>query len=273
MTKAISSLSGLLMVVLATQCYSQTLHVISVANTNDPTLGAGFEANANMIRDYASLASSVSGLSLDMKEVIGADYTCQSIRESVAKLGSEPSHKIGPSDVILFYHSGHGVSPAESQASASQSKYPSFECEKNAATPENVALLPNLEKISEALRSKGARLTIVVADSCNRVLSGPFKVYAKKGAEPSRIKAMIQDFKGSILMSSSVRGQRSWYTSDGGLFTGRLIDTLRAPESSTPDDLWKDSIEEITADIVLPPGVEETHQKPQAVVDLVYAPK
>jgi caspase domain-containing protein len=245
--------------------YSQTLHVISVANTNDPRLGAGFSANAKSIRDYAALVSSVSGLALDMKEIIGADYTCEGIKESVNFLSVQSAD-----DVILFYHSGHGLSPAENQTSTSASKYPSFDCEKNGADEENIAQLPNLENISESLRSKGAGLTLVAADSCNVVLPRAAQFFAAKGFTPSRIKAMFRDFKGSILMSSSVRGQYSWYTSDGGLFTNRLIDILRAPDAQKPQDLWADTIKAIQADIYVNAGGVKTLQKPQVDAVLSY---
>jgi hypothetical protein len=245
--------------------YSQTLHVISVANTNDPRLGAGFSANAKSIRDYAALVSSVSGLVLDMKEIIGADYTCERIKESVNSLSVQSKD-----DVVLFYHSGHGISPAENQTSTSASKYPSFDCEKDGADEESVVQLPNLENISKSLRSKGARLTLVAADSCNVVLPRAAQFFAAKGFAQSRIKAMFRDFKGSILMSSSVRGQYSWYTSDGGLFTNRLIDILRTPDAQGPQDLWVDAIKAIQADIDVNAGGVKTLQKPQVDAELTY---
>jgi caspase domain-containing protein len=245
--------------------YTQTLHVISIANTNDSRLGSGFSANAKSIRDYAALVSSVSGLALDMKEIIGADYTCAGIKDTVDAL------KVQKTDVILFYHSGHGLSPAKNLASPEDSKYPSFDCEKDGADEDNIAQLPNLEKISETLRNKGARLTLVAADSCNVVLPRASEIYAAKGFTQARIKAMFRDFKGSILMSSSVRGQYSWYTSDGGLFTNRLMDLLRAPEAQRPQDLWADTIKAAEADIFVNAGGVKTLQKPQALADdLVY---
>jgi hypothetical protein len=247
-----------------TSGYSQTLHVISVSNTNDPRLGAGFSANAKSIRDYAALVSSVSGLTLDIKEVIGADYTCEAIRESVNSLNVQDA------DVILFYHSGHGLSPAENQMSTSASKYPSFDCEKNGADEENISKLPNLETISETLRSKGARLTVVAADSCNVVLPRAAQFFVAKGFAPARIKAMFRNFKGFILMSSSVRGQYSWYTSDGGLFTNRLMDIWGAPEATRPEDLWTNAIKAIEADILVNAGGVKTLQKPQVDAKLTY---
>jgi hypothetical protein len=253
-----------LMLLFLTPSHSQTLRVISVANTNDPRLGAGFSANAKSIRDYAILVASVSGLTLDMKEIIGADYTCERIKESVDSFSAQST------DVILFYHSGHGFSPAENQTSTSASKYPSFDCEKNGADEDNIAQLPNLEDISKALRSKGARLTLVVADSCNVVLPRAAQFFSAKGITQDRIKAMFRDFKGSILMSSSVRGQYSWYTSDGGLFTNRLIDILRAPDAQRPQDLWADSIKAIQADISVNAGGVRTLQKPQVDPELTY---
>jgi hypothetical protein len=244
--------------------YAQTLHVISVANTNDARVGAGFSANAKSIRDYAALVSSVSGLTLDMKEVIGTDYTCDGIRNSVNAV------KADKTDVILFYHSGHGLSPAEDMASTTASKYPSFDCEPNGADESNIAQLPNLEDIAKALRGKGAHLTVVAADSCNVILPRASQFFAAKGFTQARIKMMFRSFKGSILMSSSVRGQYSWYTSDGGLFTNRLIDTLRAPEASKPQDLWVDAINEIQADIRVNAGGVRTLQKPQVETELTY---
>lgn len=244
--------------------YSQTLRVISVANTNDARLGAGFSANAKSLRDYAALVASVSGLTLEMKEIIGTDYTCERIMESVKSLSAQDT------DVILFYHSGHGISPAENQASTSASQYPSFDCERDGVDESNIAQLPNLEDISKILHGKGARLTLIAADSCNVVLPRATQVFAARGFMQARIKAMFRDFKGYVLMSSSVRGQYSWYTSDGGLFTNRLIDILRAPDAQKQEDLWADAIKAIQADIYVNAGGVKTLQRPQLVSRLTY---
>jgi hypothetical protein len=255
------------MFLFLTPSYSQTLHVISIANTDDSRIGTGFSTNAKSIRDYAALVSSVSGLALDMKEIIGAEYTCKAIKDSVDALNVQNT-----ADVILFYHSGHGISPAENQASTSTSKYPSFECEKDGADESNIAQLPNLESISNTLRSKGARLTLVAADSCNVLLPRAAEVFAARGFQQARIKAMFRDFKGFILMSSSMRGQFSWYGSDGsgGLFTNRLMKILKAPEAERPQDLWANAINALQADIYVTVGGVRTLQKPQAEAELAY---
>ena len=91
-----------------------------------------------------------------------------------------------------------------------------------------------LEDVSEALRAKKARLTMVMADSCNVPVKPPPRAEAQRGAEVRipidlQIYAMLRAFGGHILMSSSKRGEYAFYTdAPGGYgkFTERFLKIL-----------------------------------------------
>src|SRR5437870_3396915 len=85
---------------------AQTLHLISIADSNDATIGPGTAANSKAIQSYASIVSVVSKLKLNPLEISGGQYSCHAISKAVQTL------QVKPDDVIIFYYSGHGFAPA-----------------------------------------------------------------------------------------------------------------------------------------------------------------
>jgi hypothetical protein len=84
---------------------------------------------------------------------------------------------------------------------------------------------------------------------------------------------MYANFKGTIMISSSIRQQKSWYLPSGGLFSARLIPSLIDPPE-VGKDAWKGLIKQATEVIHVQVGPQYTEdQQPQATANLTYAPK
>lgn len=218
---------------------AQTLHFISIAASDDATIGEGTAANASAMADYAATVANLAGLTQNALDIRGAQFTCETIRRGVAQVAP------GPDDVILLHYSGHGFVPGdEPRVAAPQpdAGFPWLFCD-------GPGTRPNLFELFEELFAKGARLTIVGADACNVVLPG-VGLIDKGAAQREAIRAMYRDFRGGIAYSSSKRGQYSWYYPSGGIFTGQLLRTLRAPPSvRNPRDLWDASLKQASRKI------------------------
>ena len=221
--------------------YCQTLHVISVADSNDAAIGLGVAANAKALANYVSIVSVITKLSLESTEITGDKFTCTEIMKAVQGIQAKPN------DVIIFYYSGHGFAPDHDPNSLSmpaQSIFPWFFCNPPTGRP-------NLEAIGRELASKGARLTITAADTCNVIIPVPEEPLKARGLIEEHIRAMFLNYRGNILLTSSKRGQFSWYYPTGGVFTSKLLRLLRNPPDAEPQDLWKAIFAKIQEKIML----------------------
>jgi hypothetical protein len=244
---------------------AQTIHVISVADVDDPFIGRGTAANSQLLQKAATVISLVTKMAPDFSEVRGPDFKCSDILTKIGALQS------GPDDVVIFYYSGHGFAPISDPNDASkpaQSAYPWFYCKPDPGKPR-----PNFESITGLLAAKNPRLLISVADTCNVILPITEPPSSAKGLAADSIREMYTNFKGTIMISSSIRGQKSWYLPSGGLFSARFIPSLIDP----PDvgkDAWKALIKQATETIHVQVEPEYTeNQQPQATLNLTYTPR
>jgi len=242
--------------------HSQTLHVISVADTEDATIGAGTAANSELLEGYATVVAKLTKLRLSFTPISGAKFGCTEILKAVADLQAKPN------DVIIFYYSGHGFAPESDPSrpgTPAASRFPWFFC-----NPENKR--PNLEAIGRDLKAKGARLVITVADTCNIILPVAEAPLASKGVIEERIRAMFLNYKGSILVTSSKREQESWYNPTGGLFTVKFLRLLREPPDVDQSKLWDAILERARERILVDSsGGRQIIQEPEIPVpDLVF---
>jgi hypothetical protein len=247
---------------------AQNLHLISAADINVVDIGEWVAVNHERVQATAKQIAEAAGLNLKFTEVTtpsknNETIACAPITKAVADL------QAGPDDVILFYYSGHGFRPDHERDNPE--KFPWLICDE--LVP--VEKTPNLSEINTTLMKKGARLTITVADACNKSLTeeaGAPRI-AAPAPDRDRIRTMFRQFRGNLVMSGSKRGQLSYYWVDGGLFTIQFVKHLVNPPSTAPAKLWDETIERATKAIMVqrPTGPPE-QQDPQAVAALAYLP-
>ena len=134
---------------------------------------------------------------------------------------------------------------------------------------------PNLGAISTELKSKGARLVITVADTCNAIIPVTEVPLTARGVIEERIRTMFLNYKGSILVTSSKRDQRSWYYpfGGGGFFTEKFLRLLRNPPDNPDNKLWDGILESARKEIAVPyPGGPITQVPEIPTPDLVFSP-
>lgn len=255
--------------------FAGTLRVITAADTNDPlgaasgsSLGPAFNENNTRVHKYLDSLHETLQMTADPNpmDISGDAYSCDAIMSAVRNLHADPD------DVVIFYHSGHGESPEGTASANPNSLFPSLLC---SSAPD--AQLPNLEEISNILRQSGARLVIVVADSCNELTERPptRRRFLLRYNPASIVRTMFLNFKGYILMSSSIKGEASFYPIDGpGFFTSQLLDALQMPVGGPPEGLWNAALEKAKTPILLPrhDPPEQPLQHPQSVQELTYMP-
>jgi Caspase domain len=244
---------------------SQTLHVISVADTKDPQMGVEFNLNNNEIHKYVTSLSKTTNLVLDLVDVSGDSYSCDSIEVAIKNLS------VKSEDVVIFFHSGHGNSPRHDVNDETSFIYPSIEC-----APALGDRTLNLSDLFKLLMGKKARLTIVGADSCNNIVSAPQAKLAPALIAPTAvIRTMFLKYEGSILIASSSPGEFSFYPNNSiGLFTKQFIDALNNPSVVKPDLIWEQVIARAARPIDVPPhqSPPQDKQHPPHSEELRYLP-
>lgn len=254
MQLAAALLLYLLHVLTVGQAASQTFHVISVSASKDVTIGKGSAANAAKIRDYVKAAARAASMSLKLVEIddVRLKFSCAEVKKQIEAL------RPGADDVVLFYYSGHGFAPQRAATAPfkdEQSIFPWLYCDETGPHP-------GLEEISKVLAAKRPRLTIAVSDACNVVLPIAEEPFFERGVIDQKTRALLRDYKGTVLVSSSKRGEYSWYLESGGAFTTKFMQVLRNLPSTPPGKLWNVVIEKSTQEIV----VQSEREQPQAAV-------
>jgi hypothetical protein len=156
---------------------------------------------------------------LVVKEFAGKDFSIRSIRGYLENL------QVGPEDALLFYFSGHGGLHPEIghilQMEQGEGDYPN--------------LLPRLQ-IRRWVLDKGARLSLLITDSCN---TPPDKEEVKGGrerAEWDTVRCLFLEASGVLDINAAADGEAAWCNEQsGGIFTLALVDTLRRPFKSELD--------------------------------------
>jgi hypothetical protein len=220
------------------------LHFVLVANTNDPRIGYSVQKDviniSSQIRDVATFL----GLPLNYVEVSGAKFGKPGVETALNNL------KPGPNDIVIFYYSGHGYS----NESKADEQYPQFDLRQSRFDDILVATL-NASEVLSKIKSKNARLNLVITDCCNSNL-GLLKPEGKNFAlttkslvtwEKSFCYDLFMKSKGSIIATAAKKGQYAYGNTDvGGYFTSNFITAMEKYlskfQNSTPT--WQQIIAE-----------------------------
>jgi hypothetical protein len=193
-----------------------TLHLLVVANTNDPDIGTTCMLDKDKTVKTFSDLSEFMGLKLDIKTIFGDDYNKKNVQDAVAAL--QPSQK----DIVIFYYSGHGFSKNDNYL------YPYLELRsKSFQSLDDNSL--NIEDIYNSLKQKGAKVTLVFSDCCNTLpetapaISGEVALTRSSSLGwnlNNCFQLFLPSAPVSILMTAAAKGEMSAGNNNyGGFFT------------------------------------------------------
>lgn len=220
--------------------HAQKLHVINYCNTLDTSIGT----QADLERIIKHSMEIAGALKYEFNYTEGVDEEC-----SREKLMADLNNlQCGKEDIVLFYYSGHGMRSDKDKSPFPQMclKYEGYEQEK---------WVP-VHTVVEKLRSKGARLTLVITDCCNSIDS---YVTAKSKSPMSKdegtidskvvenIKKLFLGQKGVVVATSSKAGQPSAGSSkSGGFFSSVLFEySLYKASIGKLPTTWQDVLSDV----------------------------
>jgi hypothetical protein len=233
------------------------LILVVVANTLDPEIGKGCRVDIISIRNMFKALSKHMKFNFLELVVAGADYAKKNILDTIEILTP------GFNDIVIFYYSGHGFSYEHD----AEKRFPQVDFRSHPVDNDIEVIkdnTQNLKDLFELVKSRGARLNIVIGDCCNSLIK--FKRDFKGGDDKIRVakrppviinkqacETLFCDYTASILVAAADKGE--YAISDeqiGSIFTFNFTNNLKL--------LMKNSIDPKNG---LPWGklLEETQEK------------
>jgi hypothetical protein len=221
-----------------------TLHLLIVANTNDPDIGTTCMLDKERtLKTFSDLAEFM-GIKLDAKTIFGDTYNKQNVDDAVNSLQATKN------DIVVFYYSGHGFSKND------QHLYPYMELRSKSfqGLDENSI---NIEDVYSRMRQKGAKVTLVISDCCNTLPETPPAISGEVALTRSSslgwnlnncMQLFLPPAPVAILMTAAAKGEMSaGNNSYGGFFTSNFRSTLvnfLSPAYVLNNVSWKKLVDE-----------------------------
>ncbi|WP_153798709.1 caspase family protein [Foetidibacter luteolus] len=200
-----------------------TLHLLIVANTNDPDIGSTCNLDKDRTLKTFTDLSEFMHLKLNAKTISGNDYSKKSVEDALSAI--QPS----PRDIVIFYYSGHGFSKNDNY------QYPYLELRSKSFESLDEHSI-NVEDIYNFLKQKKANVTLVISDCCNSApetapaISGELAL-TRSSSLGWNLNNCFQLFLPpapiAMLATAATKGEMSaGNNSYGGFFTSNLRSTL-----------------------------------------------
>jgi hypothetical protein len=209
---------------------SPWFYYISIANTLDSAIGAGCKKDLNNVSPLFKRIPFELDLTLKEITVLGPTFSKQTVLDAINSI--QPKKQ----DIVVFYYSGHGFSYKDDN----KVKFPQLDLRSNPPVNDEKTIRAstrNIGEIFEMIKSKGARLNLVIGDCCNtevdfyRKWPNPIQVTREPAVAPNRIEManLFLKRRANILMSAADKEQYA-VVDDllGSLFTYQFSDKLIA---------------------------------------------
>ena len=217
---------------------SITMHLVVVADTDDPDIGRGDSVDAQGIKREFEIAANAIGIRFNHLIISGSSFSRNAVVNTLN--GLDP----GSNDIVVFAYTGHGFRYDDDDSDP----YPRFYLGKNRQSPDGNNL--QASEVFNALKRKGARLNITIVDACNskvgtrkpRYESGVALKASDAGINGRAVATLFLNSRGNIIVASSSEGEKSRTNSEkGGYFIHSFLEAFKYQtslvNSSTPS--WR----------------------------------
>lgn len=154
------------------------IHLLIVADTLDHSIGKSCAKDmARMIETFKDI-NDYMGMNLNVRTVCGKNYGKQSLVSELKLL------KPNPNDIVVFYYTGHGFRQAKDKR-----RYPYLDLRKIGQS-DYLKESMSLADIYKIIKSKNAKVNLVLSDCCNTYVGAE----NAQGAKPFKQKSVSTEF-------------------------------------------------------------------------------
>lgn len=199
-----------------------TLHAILCIADHESDIGEAGLIDMNSINTWIDQIIQNTGITLNRILLTG---TGRNLSQS-ALLNAIATLPVGSNDVIMFYYTGHGGA----NEFPGGSKWPLMLFQNDE--------LVDYAVISSAIKAKGARFVVTIADCCNNYsYQAKSTSFIPKGTADNYYTLFVQQ-RGYIVISAASKGEFSLAVRDGGMFTNQFLRVFYA-NVGTDDPSWQ----------------------------------
>lgn len=220
------------------------LLILIVASTNDAKVGKSAIVDAkNITKTFTDVADFLN-IKTIVDSVYGDTYGRANVEKALTKLNSIQR----PTDIVIFYYSGHGFTDSLKP----KMNYPFLDLldprQKPRPSPYDSTL--NIEDIYTRIKNKPGRFKLVISDCCNdkivrlqkdTIMPQPVKkdVVSAKWNWPNVYNLFMKE-RFSMLVTSASKGEGALGEDiKGGVYTNALLSTLRTNLfEDKPNPVW-----------------------------------
>lgn len=139
------------------------LYLLFVANVTDKEIGIGDRKNMNEAISFFGKVKEFLGISAFIYDTItGANFNRQTVLNKINNLTP------GPNDIVIFYYSGHGYRKPKDGWPGPYIDLRDLVLDRNKSYLDNSL---STEEILGLIRKKGARLNLIISESCNDIVT------------------------------------------------------------------------------------------------------
>lgn len=201
------------------------LFLLLVANTEDNTVGPTCVIDKNTTYKTFSQIAEFLQIQFVPKVIFGNEFSKVNVDNAISSI------RPGPSDIVIFYYSGHGFNNLNETY-----RFPYLDLRDKSYQMFGGQYTLNMESIYQKIKMKGARLNLVLSDCCNNDPSqspnlsadGASTRTSSIGWNMDNCRALFMNPKPlSILMTAASKGEKSAGNPvDGGIFTSMFRESL-----------------------------------------------
>jgi hypothetical protein len=194
--------------------------ILLVADTDDGKIGKFIEVSLGRLREQFEQIPGLPPERVQLRVLTGARVNAKTIMDEVNAL------RPGPTEAVLYYHLGHGE----------------YDPRKAAGDPSGGHLFSLKDgglmrkPVWDALRAKGARLTVMISDTCNTAADAADTSARRRSAPITRtgesrvLAGLLLDHVGELNVSGSSKDQFGWFSKSlGGWWSDAVLFALGPP--------------------------------------------
>jgi hypothetical protein len=208
-------------------------HLVLVANTLDPSIGMGCTTDETNLKNEFREIANVLGFSFQEYIIDGSAFSKEKVLATLNSLAP------GSNDIVMFIYRGHGFRWKDQT-----DDWPRMDLRTSSYAEITNNSSMNLSEVYSVLKSKGARLNIILGDCCNSevdvssVTANNFLTFqVDNNSDINKLKNLFLKSNGIILSSAAQKGEVSWNTPQGGLYSISFLQALREEISYLSNDV------------------------------------